>query len=52
MLQGAPDRLASEFPKAVAEKFNYLAFAEDDKKDDQGNVILIKMRRREFQAHT
>lgn len=75
MLQGAPDRLAREFPKGVAEKFKYLAFAEDDKKDDQGNVIpgvggspymrlgfgdkkntfvpkIIKMRRREFQAHT
>jgi hypothetical protein len=31
--------LAREFPKAIAEKFEYVAFAEDDKKDDYGNAI-------------
>lgn len=39
MLHGAPDRLAKEFPRAIADRFEYLAFAVDDKKDDQGNVI-------------
>lgn len=34
MLKGAQERLASEFPKQVASRFDYLTFAIDDVRDD------------------
>ena len=34
MLKGAEDRLASEFPDAIAKRFEYMTFAIDDEKRD------------------
>lgn len=39
MLKGAPDRLANEFPPAIAERFSYVTFAIDDEKGPDDNVI-------------
>ena len=40
MLKGAEQRLASEFPVEVADRFEYRTFAIDDQKDADENVTL------------
>lgn len=40
MLIGAEKRLASEFPAQTAERFEYFTFAVDDKKSEDGEIVL------------
>lgn len=40
MLEGAEQRLASEFPKGTADRFAYFTFAVDDQKSDDGEVVI------------
>ncbi len=40
MLLGAEKRLASEFPEQTAKRFEYFTFAVDDKKSDDGEMVL------------
>lgn len=39
MLEGAEKRLAAEFPRAIADHFEYITFAVDDQKGPDDNVI-------------
>ncbi len=39
MLKGAEQRLASEFPRSMSSKFEYFAFAIDDEKGADDNVV-------------
>lgn len=39
MMKDAPARLADQFPSTISQRFEYLAFAEDDVMDQHGNVI-------------
>ncbi|MGI4727833.1 MAG: hypothetical protein ACRYGB_04605 [Janthinobacterium lividum] len=38
LLKDAPQKLESEFEDSISAKFDYLYFAEDDEKDENGNV--------------
>jgi hypothetical protein len=39
ILRGAPIRLRKEFPKEISRRFEFFYFAEDDEKDETGNVL-------------
>jgi hypothetical protein len=39
MLKGAEQRLASEFPQSMSSRFEYFAFAIDDEKGSDDNVV-------------
>jgi hypothetical protein len=39
ILRGAQGRLKEEFPQEISRRFRFFFFAEDDQKDDHGNVL-------------